>query len=188
MTKKFIMVYKNDNNYLELENLFFELIDIIEKIERKNAIIYIYNYANNDIKEIFLSYIADLLSNIKMYESKFFINETYLNNHIEFIYKAFEKYYNSFEIYENHKSIIRKLNNYSNKELRKQFLGKYHDDFLMINTLKTFFNENQNFSKAAKKLYIHRNTLLQRIDKFIEETNFDPKIFLEGILIYDLIN
>ena len=42
-------------------------------------------------------------------------------------------------------------------------------------------------SQASKNLYIHRNTLTQRLDKFLQITGFDARKFMDGLLIYHLL-
>ena len=60
----------------------------------------------------------------------------------------------------------------------------YANDRNMLNTIKVYLESNQNMSQAAKRLYIHRNTMIQRIDKFVEKTGFDIKNFVAGSIIY----
>lgn len=50
-------------------------------------------------------------------------------------------------------------------------------------TLETFFELNCNVSETAKKLYIHRNTLLYRLEKFRQETGLDPRNFNQAVLV-----
>jgi len=40
-----------------------------------------------------------------------------------------------------------------------------------------------NVSETAKKLYIHRNTLLYRLDKFKQETGLDVRTFNDAVLV-----
>ena len=58
---------------------------------------------------------------------------------------------------------------------------------MMIDTIKTYLEADQNMSFASKILYVHRNTLIQRIDKFQQVTGFDVKVFIDAYLIYHLI-
>ena len=58
----------------------------------------------------------------------------------------------------------------------------------MKKTIITFLENNQNISLAAKELFLHRNTLTQRLDKFNRITSFDLKQFKDAYLIYTLIN
>ncbi|MCM3041376.1 helix-turn-helix domain-containing protein [Paenibacillus motobuensis] len=50
-------------------------------------------------------------------------------------------------------------------------------------TLETFFQLDCNVSETAKRLYIHRNTLLYRLDKFKQETGLDVRSFQDAVLV-----
>jgi sugar diacid utilization regulator len=53
----------------------------------------------------------------------------------------------------------------------------------MLSTLEQFFALGCNVSETAKKLYIHRNTLLYRLDKFKQETGLDVRNFNDAVLV-----
>lgn len=53
----------------------------------------------------------------------------------------------------------------------------------MLSTLETFFMLDCNVSETAKKLYIHRNTLLYRLDKLKQETGLDVRQFRDAVLV-----
>lgn len=63
-----------------------------------------------------------------------------------------------------------------------------------LTTLDTFFQLDCNVSETAKRLYIHRNTLLYRLDKFKQETGLDVRSFHDavvvklGMLLYKVTN
>lgn len=50
-------------------------------------------------------------------------------------------------------------------------------------TLEAFFSLDCNVSETAKKLYIHRNTLLYRLDKLKQETGLDVRQFRDAVLV-----
>jgi len=50
-------------------------------------------------------------------------------------------------------------------------------------TLETFFLMDCNVSETAKRMYIHRNTLLYRLDKIKHETGLDVRRFGDAVLI-----
>lgn len=52
-----------------------------------------------------------------------------------------------------------------------------------LSTLEQFFALDCNVSETAKKLYIHRNTLLYRLDKFKQETGLDVRSFNDAALV-----
>ncbi|WP_245583523.1 PucR family transcriptional regulator [Paenibacillus assamensis] len=58
----------------------------------------------------------------------------------------------------------------------------FHDAETMA-TLEMFFQQNCSVSETAKRLYIHRNTLLYRLDKIKQETGLDIRSFSDAVLI-----
>ncbi|MGE6630833.1 helix-turn-helix domain-containing protein [Bacillus sp. NPDC077027] len=58
----------------------------------------------------------------------------------------------------------------------------------IVNTLSTYMRCNLNASQAAKALYVHRNSLQYRIDKFIERTGIDIRHFSEASAAYFMMN
>lgn len=75
------------------------------------------------------------------------------------------------------------------EDRRQQFIqesgGDSHlmEDEETLITLETFFQLDCNVSETAKRLYIHRNTLLYRIDKFKQETGLDVRSFQDAVLV-----
>ncbi|MCM3703831.1 CdaR family transcriptional regulator [Paenibacillus macerans] len=61
--------------------------------------------------------------------------------------------------------------------------AKVFEDEETLTTLETFFDLDCNVSETAKRLYIHRNTLLYRIDKFKQETGLDVRTFRDAVLV-----
>ena len=51
----------------------------------------------------------------------------------------------------------------------------------MIHTIEVFFENNLNLSEAARKLYIHRNTLVYRLEKVQRATGFDLREFDDAV-------
>ncbi|MEX2104105.1 MAG: helix-turn-helix domain-containing protein, partial [Bacilli bacterium] len=50
-------------------------------------------------------------------------------------------------------------------------------------TLDHFFEESLNVSETARKLYVHRNTLLYRLEKFRLETGYDVRKFDDALIV-----
>ena len=51
----------------------------------------------------------------------------------------------------------------------------------MIRNMEVFFKCGLNLSEAAKELYIHRNTLVYRLDKVNKATGLDLRVFEDAI-------
>ncbi len=51
----------------------------------------------------------------------------------------------------------------------------------MLTTIETFFDNSLNLSEAARKLYIHRNTLVYRLDKIQKTVGLDLRAFDDAV-------
>ncbi len=60
----------------------------------------------------------------------------------------------------------------------------FNEEKEQLETIKVFLESNLNVTLAAKKLYMHRNSLQYRIDKFIEKTGIDIKNFNGAVTAY----
>jgi DNA-binding PucR family transcriptional regulator len=68
--------------------------------------------------------------------------------------------------------------------VNQEILDIFTDDPEMFSTIKLFLENNLNASMTAKKLYIHRNTLQYRIDKFTEKTGIGLKDFYGAFTVF----
>lgn len=68
-------------------------------------------------------------------------------------------------------------------EIVKDFDSKIAKlDKEMLKTIEVFFNCGLNLSEAAKELYIHRNTLIYRLDKIQKITSYDVRQFNDAMI------
>ncbi|WP_335872053.1 PucR family transcriptional regulator [Bacillus sp. 2205SS5-2] len=58
------------------------------------------------------------------------------------------------------------------------------DEPELLTTIKHFLENQSNVSLTAKQLYMHRNSLQYRIDKFIEKTQIDLRSFKGSLTAY----
>lgn len=67
--------------------------------------------------------------------------------------------------------------------IKEIFNGKSLDDFdeETLSTINKFFENNLNVSETSRQLYIHRNTLVYRLDKLQKSTNLDLRVFEDAI-------
>ncbi len=68
--------------------------------------------------------------------------------------------------------------------LQRDLLPVFSDDPEMLITIKAFLEHNLNVTLTAKKLYIHRNSLQYRLDKFEEKTGINLKSFQGALTVY----
>ena len=67
--------------------------------------------------------------------------------------------------------------------IKEIFGGKSTDDFdeETLTTINKFFENSLNVSETSRQLYIHRNTLVYRLDKLHKSTGLDLRVFEDAI-------
>ena len=67
--------------------------------------------------------------------------------------------------------------------IKEIFGGKSPDDFdeEILTTINKFFENSLNVSETSRQLYIHRNTLVYRLDKIQRQTGLDLRKFDDAI-------
>lgn len=169
-------------------SIFSEFLSF-ERIKTDEKAIYLYyqQETNVSFSDIILNMMSDTLSDLRIYVSYQFENIKDLEVHLEFIKRkmrliSFNKY-----VYLDDKITLKIFLSEIDGEIRKFIFRKYETDLIMQESIKTYLESNQNMSLAAKKLYVHRNTLIQRLDKFHQITGFDVRLFTDAYLIYHLL-
>lgn len=85
------------------------------------------------------------------------------------------------------KLLFQKIIYHVSDDIKKELLNKLKPvmdsfDNEIVNTIEQFFNNDLNISETAKNLYVHRNTLIYRLDKINRETGYDIRNFKEAAL------
>jgi len=71
--------------------------------------------------------------------------------------------------------------NFVDEKTKKTKNSEFNDE--LIKTITKYLEMNQNISETARVLYIHRNTLIYRIEKFNKLTGLDCTTFEDGMKI-----
>lgn len=79
------------------------------------------------------------------------------------------------------------LDSVTRNNLLKVLLNYYLTDGNFLSILTAYFNSNLNVSETALELYMHRNTLIYKLNSFKEKTAIDLHNFKEAALIYNYL-
>jgi sugar diacid utilization regulator len=95
------------------------------------------------------------------------------------------KFYKKDNIFNCNELLFEKIVYNVDSKVKQEMLHMFKDKFdaldnEMIFTIEQFVGCGLNISDAAKKLYVHRNTLIYRLDKIKKETTFDIRNFKEA--------
>lgn len=109
--------------------------------------------------------------------------------HSENIYKInlAKRYKLSSMIFEQNSLLFEKIMDNLSEETKTKILDNFKADFSkldeeMIKTVEIFFRLDLNLSESAKGLYVHRNTLIYRLDKIQKYTGYDIRKFNDASL------
>ena len=200
---KEIMPQTKEDTFLitvSLKEKFIEALDILKNIYIDTEVI-VLNYEDfiiligvfEDINEhvssisetIVLSLYEKCLISYCQIEDYELLNNSYNEN----IYKInlAKKYNLSQTIFGQNGLLFEKIMDNLNEETKERILNNFNDGFSkldddMIKTIEVFFKLNLNLSEASKELYVHRNTLIYRLDKIQKYTGYDIRKFNDAAL------
>ena len=190
----------------------FYLIDIYIESKLYDAYLYIKElYHDSDIEVILINDKLLLIAEVKeIYEHIIGIKDALLNNftsryyisycqieNYEALKKSFEeceyklmlanKYKVSESVIDEKKLILEGIIDSVSEEKKEKIYHIFNEGFSkldneMIRTIEVFFRCGLNLSDAAKALYIHRNTLIYRLDKIEKYTAYDIRNFNSAVL------
>ena len=117
-------------------------------------------------------------------------NYSYIKNcYEETLYKLqlAVKYNVSEEVFDEKKLILEGIVDSIPEEMKNKIFNSFSSriselDNEMIKTIEVFFKCGLNLSDAARELYIHRNTLIYRLDKIQKVTSYDIREFNNAML------
>lgn len=166
-------------------DFFASLIDII-KIEDSDHMIVMTYHDDIDVMfdDVIHNLAVDLYMDIRLYEAYRFEDQVFMSKHLGYIKSLLLQIPFNRYTYLDDEIMYKHLMTTIKKEDYQYIFRQYEKDEIMLKTVKTYLESNQNMSVAAKKLYIHRNTMMQRIDKFMDVTGFDVKSFVSASTIY----
>lgn len=79
---------------------------------------------------------------------------------------------------------LKNVDSASRKLLFKRIFEAFDEDKDLWSTIKLYLENHSNTSLTAKQLFMHRNSLQYKIDKFIEKTGIDLKSFSGAMTAY----
>lgn len=186
MINKYFVYLENDNSDgKSLLELFNSLLGVFNYIKLDDGFIIEYeDYEELMLEESLKAYIYDVNTTFKCYISDL-MSEKDLKADEEIMVKYLRKMKYS-KVYHNH-DVMLELIDFPYEDLKVKVLHCYLCDIEMRTIITTFVENNLNVLAASKKLYMHRNTLMNKLDKFYEKTGYDVRNFKDAYIVYSLI-
>jgi hypothetical protein len=185
MNKYILLTKSNDIDINFLNEFLKDLLKNYELLTLNDYYLIKHQYQDDkELKEAINSYMFDVEINAKVFFG-IYLNDAELDDELFVITKYFNK--SLKDIFYDKKKLLSEYLTHDLEDFKNIVLKEYSNDFDMQNTLKVFFLNNMNVLKSSKELYVHRNTLINKLDRFKEKTGYDPKDFKDAYLIYSLI-
>ena len=171
---------KDEEFLIELENYNLAMLKTIKDFNKNE-------YTLNQIEEIYLNLkekvnisIGSFAENLKEIKKSFRKAKIAMEVEKIFEYPGKIANYDDMGI----KRIIYKLPQPICESFLSEVLGKCKIKNLgdeALSTIDKFFENNLNISETSRKLFIHRNTLVYRLDKIKKQTGLDLRLFSDAI-------
>src|SRR5690554_2564240 len=189
--KRYLIIESKLNilEHVDLIESLFSAVVFLHRFEVKNdhSIFMVFESEKaTDFEGLILNLKTDIFTDIRLYVSPQ-LHEHDIVEHFDFVQSLLKQISIAKYAYLDEKIILKDQLLQVTKEHKQHILSKYYQDQVMLDTVKAYLESNQNMSLAAKKIYIHRNTLIQRIDKFYQVTDFDVRNFNDAFLIYHIL-
>jgi DNA-binding protein Fis len=138
--------------------------------------------AKVDFEEIINGLNNDFYITTSLFESGILYSKIDINEYIEHIKNQRKNILDSNLIYVDEKTLV-KLN-LDGEIVKRNIFKSFYEDIEMLEVVKKYLDCNMNITQAANMLYMHRNTVMNKIDKFITVTGYDIKKFRNAFIIY----
>lgn len=181
MFKNFVVI-KEINNNISLDDFYKSLFGAAIKLEKQGKFAIIYHNIDDEelIKNSLLTLGDDLLLLITAYISNpLYDMKEELRIALNLLSDAKSGVYNL-------KTIL--LSNDDIKIKSDVFSLITNNMGIDANFIKVFVKNNLNTTKSAKELFIHRNTMIYKLDRFQRERNFDLRCFIDCFILYNLLD
>jgi len=181
----------NPREKSQIIDLFNDLIINADFIELQDKVIFVYtNELDIDMKDIVEAINFDFATNIYIYES----GKVYCKNLGAFnlLFKAYVQASQTLQLnyMSNSDIIINLIKKDSGKLnlLRPIILNTIAIDSQYEVLVNAMFNNSLNVTKTAKDVFMHRNTINNKLDFIKSETNLNIQKFKDAMAMYWLIN
>ncbi len=176
----FVNIKNGQEKVLEFFNDFFKVS--YKQIENEYYLYKLVSDEELELEAIIDSLNVDFGENIKVFETNYLNKEEDVFNLFD-VYKRNNKY-----SYSNISKLVMDIsNNEDLKKLREITLYKVDKDNDLINIVIAMYKNDLNVSKTASAVYMHRNTVNNKLEIIKKSSGLDIQKFYDAIAMYKLM-
>lgn len=142
------------------------------------------------VSDVINTFMSDTYTDVRFYVSEFFYEIQHAPEYFKWAGRVAEKAFRSSQeavIHYVDGFLYLFLDSLTKEDCRQMVASLFDhikDDPELLHTVKVFLASSSNATLASKKLYMHRNSLQYRIEKFIDKTGIDIKRFHGALVTY----
>ena len=182
-------INKTNNYYQEIIDVFLEGIINAYIYENNDYTIVVSNVMNPDVNQLVNAIIEDFGYKLKVFKSNKILTE-----HID-DFKTLKKLYFKYQEYinDNFVNIQKLVQTILEKDsndltyIRPIILRKINSDPKLYEIVNGMFVNDLNVCKTANYVYMHRNTINNKLITIKEETGLDIQKFQDAVILYVLL-
>lgn len=179
---------------IQFEGLIKELDDdcIVLFLNRDYGVIIDFKTTvEHHLEELAQAIQQDFYHNLNFYQSDCYLINENLSQHFLGEYELYQKYRNSSKLMVSCHDLllqymIQSLNVYEGYSHFSQKFSQIPYDLLEV--AKVYMENNFNVSVGAKVIYMHRNTFMNKLERFIQMSGLNIKEFHDALIAYLIIN
>lgn len=182
-------INKQTPDYDEIIDIFLDVIINPFVYEENNYTIVLSNIINNDVSQVVSAIVEDFGYNLKVFRS----NKIYTQNMDDFNILKDSYLKNQVYINDNYVNIQKLLYAILEKNMddlqtiKPVILRKINNDSKLYEIVNGMFVNDLNVCKTANYVYMHRNTINNKLITIKEETGLDIQKFQDAVMLYVLL-
>lgn len=182
-------INKQTPDYDEIIDIFLDVIINPFVYEENNYTIVLSNIINNDVSQVVSAVVEDFGYNLKVFRS----NKIYTQNMDDFNILKDSYLKNQIYINDNYVNIQKLLYAILEKNMddlqtiKPVILRKINNDSKLYEIVNGMFINDLNVCKTANYVYMHRNTINNKLITIKEETGLDIQKFQDAVMLYVLL-
>lgn len=182
-------INKQTPDYDEIIDIFLDVIINPFVYEENNYTIVLSNIINNDVSQVVSAIVEDFGYNLKVFRS----NKIYTQNMDDFNILKDSYLKNQVYINDNYVNIQKLLYAILEKNIddlqtiKPVILRKINNDSKLYEIVNGMFVNDLNVCKTANYVYMHRNTINNKLITIKEETGLDIQKFQDAVMLYVLL-
>lgn len=189
-TNYFLYIFNissKDHLYLDIVSILKDAINDCSVFNDEDITIIISPKSNENIEQIVNAIIDDTGVSLQAYKS----NRLYNSSDMDSIIDMYKKYHERInQSYISNRVLIEEMfnNDINDLELFKPIVvGKIMNDNKLFEIVNGMFINNLNVCKTASYVYMHRNTINNKLNVIKEETGLDIQNFQDAVMLYVLL-